>query len=190
MAEVGTRSSMTSNHELVKVGSSTWPLNHCCSVYSCYRVGPAITFHAVYKQMKCMHKQGVGERSEPHSLYIIIYIYYTYGSTYSRNGSYVPYLFQYRTKSSKDRIAQLARQSSLPWKLQCDRVRGHSIAETLPLSARRTKCSLPVYSTEPAVQKANFKASSKQNHLIHYRSEYRPLQNPLWDISVPTMNNS
>ena len=27
-----------------------------------------------------------------------------------------------------------------------------------------------------------------QNHLIHYRSEYRPLQNPLWDISVPTMN--
>ena len=35
--------------------------------------------------------------------------------------------------------------------------------------------------------KANFKASSKQNHLIHYRSEYRPLQNPLWDISVPTM---
>ena len=117
----------------------TWPLNHCCSVYSCYRVGPAITFRAVYKQMKCMHKQGVGERSEPHSLYI-----------YSRNGSYVPYLFQYRTKSSKDRIAQLARQSSLPWKLQCDRVRGHSIAETLPLSARRTKCSLPVYSTEPA----------------------------------------
>ena len=38
--------------------------------------------------------------------------------------------------------------------------------------------------------KANFKASSKQNHLIHYRSEYRPLQNSLWDISVPTMNNS
>ena len=41
--------------------------------------------------------------------------------------------------------------------------------------------------------KANFKASSKQNHLIHYRSEYPPLQNPLWDISVltmPTMNNS
>ena len=38
--------------------------------------------------------------------------------------------------------------------------------------------------------KANFKASSKQNHLIHYRSEYRPLQNPLWDISVPTMKNS
>ena len=38
--------------------------------------------------------------------------------------------------------------------------------------------------------KANFKASSKQNHLIHYRSEYRPLQNPLWDISVPTINNS
>ena len=41
--------------------------------------------------------------------------------------------------------------------------------------------------------KANFKASSKQNHLIHYRSEYRPLQNPLWDISMPTMltiNNS
>ena len=41
--------------------------------------------------------------------------------------------------------------------------------------------------------KAYFKASSKQNHLIHYRSEYRPLQNPLWDISVPTMptiNNS
>ena len=41
--------------------------------------------------------------------------------------------------------------------------------------------------------KANFKASSKQNHLIHYRSEYRPLQNPLWDTSVPTMptvNNS
>ena len=35
--------------------------------------------------------------------------------------------------------------------------------------------------------KANFKASSKQDHLIHYRSEYRPLQNPLWDISVPTM---
>ena len=35
--------------------------------------------------------------------------------------------------------------------------------------------------------KANFKASSKQNQLIHYRSEYRPLQNPLWDISVPTM---
>ena len=164
--------------------------------------------------MKCMHKQGVGERSEPHSLYI----YYTYGSTYSRNGSYVPYLFQYRTKSSNNRIAQLARQSSLPWKLQCDRVRGHSIAETLPLSARRTKCSLPVYSTEPAAMsiwcaytasltllvcpsfafffqsmKANFKASSKQNHLIHYRSEYRPLQNPLWDISVPTMptmNNS
>ena len=124
--------------------------------------------------------------------------------------------FQYRTKSSKDRIAQLARQSSLPWKLPCDRVRGHSIAETLPLSARRTKCSLPVYSTEPAAMsiwcactashtllvcpsfaffflksmKANFKASSKQNHLIHYRSEYRPLQNPLWDISVPTMNNS
>ena len=60
------------------------------------------------------------------------------------------YLFHYRTKSSKDRIAQLARQSSLPWKLPCDRVRGHSIAETLPLSARRTKCSLPVYSTEPA----------------------------------------
>ena len=29
--------------------------------------------------------------------------------------------------------------------------------------------------------KADFKASSKQNHLIHYRSEYRPLQNPLWD---------
>ena len=130
----------------------------------------------------------------------------------------VPYLFHYRTKSSKDRIAQLARQSSLPWKLPCDRVRGHSIAETLPFSARRTKCSLPVYSTEPAAMsiwcaytasltllvcpsfafffffffffksmKANFKASSKQNHLIHYRSEYRPLQNPLWDISVPTM---
>ena len=32
--------------------------------------------------------------------------------------------------------------------------------------------------------KANFKASSKQNHLIHYRSEYRPLQNPLWDIII------
>ena len=38
--------------------------------------------------------------------------------------------------------------------------------------------------------KANFKASSKQNHLIHYRSDVRPLQNPLWDISMPTENNS
>ena len=38
--------------------------------------------------------------------------------------------------------------------------------------------------------KANFKTSSKENHLIHYKSEYRPLQNQLWDISVPTMNNS
>ena len=35
-------------------------------------MGPAITFHAVDTQMKCMHKQGVGERSEPHSLYIDI----------------------------------------------------------------------------------------------------------------------
>ena len=112
----------------------------------------------------------------------------------------------------EDRLAQLARQSSLPWKLPCDRVRGHSIAETLPLSTRRTKCSLPcslqhracshvylvcmhsiTYSTSLSFlcfflfMKANFKASTKQNHLIHYRSEYRPLQNPLWDISVPTM---
>ena len=41
--------------------------------------------------------------------------------------------------------------------------------------------------------KANFKASSKQNRLIYYSSEYQPLLNPLWDISVltmPTMNNS
>ena len=29
----------------------------------------AVTFHAVDTQMKSMHKQGVGERSEPHSLY-------------------------------------------------------------------------------------------------------------------------
>ena len=43
---------------------------------------------------------------------------------------------------------------------------------------------------EEKSMKANFKASSKQNHLIHYRSEYRPLQNPLWDISMPTGNNS
>ena len=26
-----------------------------CSVHSCYRVGPAVTFHAVDTQMKCMH---------------------------------------------------------------------------------------------------------------------------------------
>ena len=32
----------------------------------------AVTFHAVDTQMKSMHKQGVGERSEPHSLYHII----------------------------------------------------------------------------------------------------------------------
>ena len=32
----------------------------------------AVTFHAVDTQMKSMHKQGFGERSEPHSLYIII----------------------------------------------------------------------------------------------------------------------
>ena len=30
----------------------------------------AVTFHAVDTQMKSMHKQEVGERSEPHSLYI------------------------------------------------------------------------------------------------------------------------
>ena len=36
--------------------------------YSCYRVGPAVAFHAVDTQIKCMHKQGEGERSEPHSL--------------------------------------------------------------------------------------------------------------------------
>ena len=61
MAEVGTRSSMTSNHEIMKVGSSTWPLNHCCSVYSCYRVGPAITFHAVYTA--CTSKEWASEAS-------------------------------------------------------------------------------------------------------------------------------
>ena len=62
---------------------------------------------------------------------------------------------------------------------------------------------LPPHNYTPCINKKNknknesmkayFKASSKQNHLIHYRSEYRPLQNPLWDISVPTMptiNNS
>ena len=67
-----------------------------------------------------------------------------------RNDVWLHNSFSNRTKSSKDRLAQLAQQSSLPWKLPWDRVRGHSIAETLPLSARRTKCSLPVYSTEPA----------------------------------------
>ena len=34
----------------------------------------AVTFHAVDTQMKSMHKQGVGERSEPHSLYILFII--------------------------------------------------------------------------------------------------------------------
>ena len=64
MAEVGTRSSMTSNHEIVKVGSSTWPLNHCCSVYSCYRVGPAITFHAVYtNEMHAQARSGRAKRA-------------------------------------------------------------------------------------------------------------------------------
>ena len=38
------------------------------SVCSSYRVGPAIAFHAVDTQMKCMHTQGVGERNELHSL--------------------------------------------------------------------------------------------------------------------------
>ena len=32
----------------------------------------AVTFHAVDTQMKSMHKQGVGERSEPYSLFNII----------------------------------------------------------------------------------------------------------------------
>ena len=75
MAEVGTRSSMTSNQEIIIIlvkpaGSSTCPLNYCCSVYSCYRVGLAITFRAVDTQMKCLHTKGLGERSEPHSLYL------------------------------------------------------------------------------------------------------------------------
>ena len=35
----------------------------------------AVTFHAVDTQMKSMYKQGVGERSEPHSLYVYIIIY-------------------------------------------------------------------------------------------------------------------
>ena len=34
-------------------------------------MGLAIIFHAVDTQIKCMHTQGVGEPSEPHSLYII-----------------------------------------------------------------------------------------------------------------------
>ena len=33
----------------------------------------------------------------------------------------------------------------------------------------------------------SMKANFKENHIIHYRSEYRPLQTLLWDISVPTM---
>ena len=39
----------------------------------------AVTFHAVGTQMKCMHmfKQGVGEWSEPHSLYYIIIASFT-----------------------------------------------------------------------------------------------------------------
>ena len=34
----------------------------------------AVTFHAVETQMKYIHKQGVGERSEPHSLYIYMHV--------------------------------------------------------------------------------------------------------------------
>ena len=72
MAEVGTRSSMTSNTRLiistvqVKVGSSTWPLNHCCSVYSCYT---AITFHAVYTNE--MHAQARSGRAKRATLLVI-----------------------------------------------------------------------------------------------------------------------
>ena len=48
----------------MKVGSSTWPLNHCCSVYSCYRVGPAITFHAVYtNEMHAQARSGRAKRA-------------------------------------------------------------------------------------------------------------------------------
>ena len=58
MAEVGTRPSMMSNHEMlrnyVSETSSTW---HYCSVYSSYRVGPAITFYTVNTQMKYMNTQ-------------------------------------------------------------------------------------------------------------------------------------
>ena len=69
MAEVGTRSSMTSNTRLIiSEGRFEYLAFEPLFSLSCYRVGPAITFHAVYKQMKCMHKQGVGERSEPHFL--------------------------------------------------------------------------------------------------------------------------
>ena len=70
MAKVGTRSSMTSNHEINnyisegRYGSSTWPLNHCCSVYSCYSVGPAITFHAVYtNEMHAQARSGRAKRA-------------------------------------------------------------------------------------------------------------------------------
>ena len=38
----------------------------------------AVTFHAVDTQMKCMHKQGVGERSEPHALLLLLYVRYWY----------------------------------------------------------------------------------------------------------------
>ena len=71
MAEVGTRLSMTS--KTISEGRFEYlAFEPLLFSLSCYRVGPAITFHAVYKQMKCIHKQGVGERSEPHFLYIII----------------------------------------------------------------------------------------------------------------------
>ena len=87
MAEVGSWSSMTSNHEIVcmyihvsTVKSTVKylafePLFIICSVYSYYRVGlmyHAVTFHEVDTQMKSMHKQEVGERSEPHSLYLVL----------------------------------------------------------------------------------------------------------------------
>ena len=47
----------------------------------------AVTLHAVDTQMKSMHKQGVGEQSEPDFLHCIIMLQCTYCKTVK----YTPY---------------------------------------------------------------------------------------------------
>ena len=59
-------------HQIIsEASSSTWPLNHSCSVYSCYRVGPAITFRAVDTQIIHIYKGCAWLASLAHSLYYV-----------------------------------------------------------------------------------------------------------------------
>ena len=66
---------MTSNYKIVS-DSEAWStfeylaLNHCLLFSGTVPCMQLSSMDAVDTQMKSMHKQGVGKRSEPHSLYM------------------------------------------------------------------------------------------------------------------------